>query len=564
MARRLTTLIHAGAGQPCCARWYHLLRHLVRASLAITMLLASAPAVAQSDQPGFAMQALYHDQSAPLTLLVAAALAQPSGKPNWQGPPMRTVTPAMRAVAPAAAMSVTDLGAGSSLPAPPVAADTLLDVPGLAANGSAPANVSAAAGAGQIVQRVGAQLAIYRQSDGALLLGPVEGNVLFRDFGGPDACRLSRRGTPQVLFDAMAQRWIFSQVAWNDGDSVNGPYFICIAVSASADASGAYARYAYPARNAGGQTVFPDDPALAIWPDAYYLSVVTFKGRLGNYQGPQVCGFDRHAMLAGADAQARCRDLPLHVGPVLAASVEGTSAPPAQAPNYLMGLQLDAAGNGQTVLLWRYSFASGSLSPPQVLPVAPFTMACPATYGGPCIIQPAPGELLEAHSDRLMARLVYWAGAQGAMLLANHTVQLERPGGGQAGLRWYAWRIEGDTVTLVHQESFAPDGDSRFMGSIGIDRQGGIVLSYSVSGPATYPGLRYSAGTAETGLMGEGVITNGSGVQVDSGGLWAARSAMVQDGSDSCLLWASGPFIAVTGANTWRTQIAGLRFARCH
>ncbi len=567
MASHSSIVFDTGVRQPIGRRWQVRLRWLLHASVIATLLLTTLQACGQAATPGFAMQALYHDRSAPLTVMVAAALNQPGPGAGNQGAPVRTVTPAMRGPAPATILPGASAAGGPTLPGPAVGADTVLDVPGLAANGSAPANISAAAGAGQIVQQVDSQLAVYRQSDGKVLLGPVDSNALFRDFaGGPgaEACRLHKRGKAQVQFDATAQRWLFSQLAWGDALGVDGPYLVCMALSESADASGPYRRYVYPARNAQGRSVFPDDPSLAIWPDAYFVTSVAFAGQFGSYLGPQVCAFDRKAMLAGSDALARCRDLPIDAGPVLAASMEGSNPPP-QTANYLMGLELDADGHGQHLLLWRFSFSTDSLTSPPALAVAPFTIACPGKVGATCISQPAPGEMLDARSDRLMPRLVYWAGPQGAVLLANHSVQLETPGAApRVGLRWYAWRVQADAVRLAHQATFAPDSDSRWLGSIGIDHQGGIVLAYSVSGPATFPGIRYSAGTLESGLIGEGVITNGSGVQIGNGGLWGARSSLTRDGSNPCLLWASGPFIASTGASTWRTQIASLRFPSCH
>ena len=72
-----------------------------------------------------------------------------------------------------------------------------------------------------------------------------------------------------------------------------------IAVSATADATGAWHRYAFQMPN------FNDYPKLGVWPDGYYLSVNLFNGSAGAFQGPYLCALDRTAMLNGAAATAQ-------------------------------------------------------------------------------------------------------------------------------------------------------------------------------------------------------------------------------------------------------------------
>ena len=98
---------------------------------------------------------------------------------------------------------------------------------------SAPPDTTGAAGATQYVQWVNSSFAVFNKATGAALYGPVPGNTLFSGFGG--ACETSNDGDPVVLYDKLADRWVLMQFAVPTG----GPYFQCIAVSKTSDATGA-------------------------------------------------------------------------------------------------------------------------------------------------------------------------------------------------------------------------------------------------------------------------------------------------------------------------------------
>jgi len=64
----------------------------------------------------------------------------------------------------------------------------------------------------------------------------------------------------------------------------------CVAVSTTSDATGTWARYAFPQPN------FNDYPKSRV-PDGYYISFNMFIGN--SFGGGRACAFDRTAMLAG-------------------------------------------------------------------------------------------------------------------------------------------------------------------------------------------------------------------------------------------------------------------------
>ena len=51
-------------------------------------------------------------------------------------------------------------------------------------------------------------------------------------------------------------------------------------------------------------------------------------------------------------------------------------------------------------------------------------------------------------------------------------------------------RNPGGTQTLYQQGTFSPDLNWRWMGSIGMDKNGKIALGYSVSSGSIFPGIR--------------------------------------------------------------------------
>ena len=136
------------------------------------------------------------------------------------------------------------------------------------------ADTEGAIGPNHYVQWVNLSFAVYARgpvgSTPTLVYGPVAGNTIWTGFGGP--CETTNNGDPVVRYDALADRWVMSQLALPN--SVFGlyfaPFYQCIAVSATADPTGAYYRYQYSFQNLN------DYPKLGVWPDAYYMTMNQF------------------------------------------------------------------------------------------------------------------------------------------------------------------------------------------------------------------------------------------------------------------------------------------------
>ena len=126
----------------------------------------------------------------------------------------------------------------------------------------------------------------------------------------------------------------------------------CVAVSTSGDATGTYNRYGFHL----GSNFF-DYPHLAVWPDAYYMSMNVFNSDGTAYLGPQPFAFDRTAMLAGTTATFISPVDPLggSVPPFLPANLDGFTLPPDGAPNTFLGFP---SSNQYTVYHFQVDFAT--------------------------------------------------------------------------------------------------------------------------------------------------------------------------------------------------------------
>ena len=404
----------------------------------------------------------------------------------------------------------------------------------------------------QYVQWVNEDFAVFDKGTGAILYGPAPGNTLWSGFGG--ACETNNDGDPIVQYDRAANRWILTQFSISGGP----PFFQCVAVSTSPDATGSYYRYAFRYSNEN------DYPKLGVWPDAYYISFNMFQGN--SFVGSRVCAYDRNAMLNGAPTTQQCAQLSAAYGGLLPSDLDGSLAPPAGSPNFFLAF-------GANVLqLWKLHVdwttpANSTLTGPITIPVAAFTEAC---NGGTCIPQSRTKQRLDSLGDRLMYRLAYRRFSDGhEALIVNHSVNA---GNGIAGIRWYELRnpagstMASGTPVVYQQGTYAPDNTYRWMGSMAMDKVGNIAVGYSVSSSAIHPGIRYTGRAPEDplGLLGVEIsIIEGTGSQSRHVSRWGDYSSMRVDPTDDCTLWYTNEYLKSNGTFNWSTRIASFTFTSC-
>ena len=441
-----------------------------------------------------------------------------------------------------------------------VATTSGLNIPGVGSGdygfspNAAPPDTNVAVGATQVVQWVNESFAVFNKATGAIAPGfPKAGNTLWTGFGG--GCEANNDGDPIVQYDKAANRWVLTQFS-----VTTTPYLQCVAVSTTSDATGTYNRYAF----SYGTTQFPDYPKLGVWPDAYYISFNIFNNGT-TFAGAKVCAYDRTKMLTGAAATQQCFQLSTSYGGLLPSDLDGSTAPPTGSPNYFMNF------GSNSLNLWKFHVdfatpANSTLSSSPVnIPVAAFSSAC---GGGACISQPGTSTKLDSLSDRLMYRLAYRHFADGReALVVNHSVKVSGNKHSQVvGIRWYEIRNPQTTPTIFQQGTYSPDGTSRWMGSIAMDKLGNIAMGYSASSGSVNPSIRYT-GRVPTDPVGtmqaENSIFVGGGAQNGNLNRWGDYSALSVDPVDDCTFFYTTEFQKVTGSFNWSTRIASFKFPGC-
>jgi hypothetical protein len=407
----------------------------------------------------------------------------------------------------------------------------------------APPDTNGTVGATQYVQWVNTSFAIFNKSSGALIAGPTAGNTLWSGFGG--GCQTNNDGDPVVLYDKAAQRWVFSQFSVS-----TTPYLQCIAVSTTSDATGTYNRYSFQYGN------FDDYPKMAVWSDGYYETFNMFNGN--TFVGADACAYNRSAMLAGSAATQVCFQQGSSVGGLLPSDIDGTTAPPAGSPNYMVYF----GTNNLNLFKFHVDFttpANSTFTGPTVIPVAAFSPLC---GGGTCVPQPGTTQQLDSLADRLMYRLAYRNFGTHESLVVNHSVTA----GSGGGVRWYEIQNPSGTPTVAQQSTFAPDSNYRWMGSIAMDQAGDMAVGYSVASSSLNPTIRYTgrvpsdpSGTMEAEVN----VVTGTGSQTTSLSRWGDYSAMQVDPVDDCTFWYTQEYIKTNGTFNWNTRIANFKFPTC-
>lgn len=417
-------------------------------------------------------------------------------------------------------------------------------------NGVMPPDTDGDVGPNHYFQMINLSFQIFNKTGGSLY-GPVANSTLWNGF--PGAWTGSNDGDPIIMYDEYSNRWIATQFALPYYP--NGPFWEMIAVSMTPDPTGQWYRYAFQFAD------MPDYPKLAVWHNAYLMSINRFTSGSGNYTGVGAVAFERAKMLTGdPTAQMVVFTYPSSAEPYsfLPADADGT-APPANAPAYFAYMNdfPDKIVIYKMVLDWTNT-TNSTFSLDQSLTTASFASGISG------IVQPGTTRKLDALSDRLMYRLQYRNFGTYQTMVTNHTVNLSNV----AGIRWYEFRKSGTAPWSIYQQgTYSPDNTSRWMGSIAMDAAGNIALGYSVSSSTVYPGIRYTGRMANDPLgemtIAETTIVDGGGSQTGGligNGRWGDYSSMSVDPSTPNTFWFSTEYMQFTSSQAWKTRIASFTF----
>ncbi|MFF7234582.1 Ig-like domain repeat protein [Streptomyces sioyaensis] len=485
--------------------------------------------------------AVRHDTSPPVRSLHTARLdsAPRKAKPTLQLPrPLATA----KGADPAAQRK----------PGSRTAVPTTVNFDGIPGTGSAaPPDPNAAVGSTQVVEVVNTRFAVYSKT-GSPILNPQPTNTLWKTFGG--ACETTNNGDAVVRWDTLANRWIITQLAI--ANATAGPYFQCVAVSQTADATGSYNRYAFQ------YSAFNDFPKLSVWRDAYYVTynMFTEATAVGAFLGPQTCALERESMLNGSAADQQCYQLSPTSFALLGSDLDGSTPPPPGEPELVIGLNPfnnHSLGYSKFHVDWDNP-ANTTYSAPAPLIVDNWVVPPAAVPQG------GTSQTLDGVRGLLMYRLAYRnLGGGVESLVASHSA-----GGtvGNTGERWYELRLDSaGNPTVRQQGTYAPDDTSRWVGSIAQDKAGGIALGYSQSSSTTNPSIRFTGRLADDPLgtmtLGETTVITGGGTQ--TGERWGDYTSMAVDPSNDCTFWYTNQYQETTGYGNWHTRLAAFTLPNC-
>ena len=440
--------------------------------------------------------------------------------------------------------------------------------------GLTPSDVNGDVGLNHYVQGVnaagGTMLGIYTKT--GTLIKELNLKKLWQK--GP--CRERAQGDPVIQYDAMADRWLFTQFAFSSTErGPRPPFFECIALSNTSDPLGAGRTYTFFIDDEW----FPDFPKFGVWRDGYYMTVHLFDRRF-NYKGQGVVAFDRASMLAGTPPRGSSRDkFPAHYffGPddfgALPSDVSGSNPPPPGTPNYMVISKDDSLGaNNDRIDLLEFEVHWNRPKRSKVLlvdrlPTAPFksvlcrgSATCIKQPNSPINLDPLAGEI--GVGNFMNYPLTYRNIGGVETLVMNHTVNV---GDNRAGIRWYEITDPGGTPSITQQDTYSPPTLNRWVGSIAKNGLGEMALGYSVSGSNHFPSVRYTGrqpGDPAGFMDNETSLLEGGGSQTASN-RWGDYTSMSVDPVDDCTFWHTNQYYNQSRPYQWRTVIGSFKFPSC-
>ncbi len=415
---------------------------------------------------------------------------------------------------------------------------------GIGFTGVQPPDPCVAVSSEYVVQMIngsgGAKYKVWNKTSNSLT-GALNVDDLFLGYNG--------LGDPIVVYDRIADRWLLSEFASSGSN-------LLVAISVTNDPLGQFYTYVFQANN------FPDYPKYSVWPDAYYCTT--------NESQTTIYAFERDSMLVGAPAILIRKTVPSLSGfgfqaltPVNFEGVASSNTP----ATFWRHVDDEAHSNtpdpfSDFVQYWTFTpnFSSPSSSPfvgPTTLTVSEFDSDLNGYFAFSAIKQPNSTTRLDPLREVFMNRMNYRNFGIFESIVGCHVTDID--GSDWAGMRWYEFRkTDTSNWTLYQEGTYAPDADSRWMGSIDINANGSICLAYSVSSSTTYPSLKFTGRNVwdSPGVMTltEQTIVAGGGS--NSNNRYGDYAAMVVDPADDSTFWFTGEY---NPSSTWSTRIAQLQ-----
>lgn len=452
------------------------------------------------------------------------------------------------------------------------------------------------AGNGFVVESVNDVLAIYDRS-GNELVGPVDLNTFYgyapaidRSNGqyGPSIT------DPSCYYDSDTKRW-FHVVLTLDRvgttSSLSGTNHLDIAVSQTADPTGAWNVYRLPVQNNGTQGTpdhacdggycLGDYPHIGADANAIFLTTNEFALFGSGFYGAQIYAISKHALASGGSPNVVLWNAGDPSVPAPAFTVWPATSPAGQyqtaqgGTEYMLSSEAVFYNSGRSSTLWVWSVANTSAidSSPlaMTLDVSPLTVqeyavpsanavqkagsapllecfatpGCAPTYlGYPNRVYSSPRRL--STNDSRMQQVTY---ANGKLWGTLDTDVILADGSHGSGVN-YAVLNPQSGVIFANGTLALPDADLTY-GAASVTPSGRGVIAFTVVGPNDYPSAGYAgldakagAGSVHVAAAGAGPWDGFTGIPYfGSGPRWGDYGAAAVDGN---YVWLASEYIAQT------------------
>lgn len=420
---------------------------------------------------------------------------------------------------------------------------------GQTAAGFRPYDPSGAVGPNHYIQMINATVfKVYDKNTGTVLLTGTLGNLWSPATGN--------NGDPIVMYDKAADRWFLAQF----GTSTDRKIYI--AVSTTNNPLGSYYTYTYVSPQ------FPDYLKFSVWQDGYYMT--------SNQSTQKVFCFERTAMLAGTPGarSVYVNYTPPKAGffvPLPGDAADGT-LPAAGTPCPIVSYEdnnwgtayVDRVNLYNMTVNWTPTTPTATITLASQLPVAAFNATYNASWND--VSQPGTTQKLDGIGGAMMYRAQWksWSGYN--TMLLNWAVQISTT---QRSIKWVELRQNQSTgVWSVYQEGiYTPDASTRWMGSLCMDNNGSIGLSYlKANSTSIYPGLYYtgrrSCDPLGTMPVTETLVVAGTGSQ--TGGNRNGDYAHQCLDPDGVTFWSTSEYMGgATGTSAASTRVFSYQIAPC-
>jgi hypothetical protein len=453
------------------------------------------------------------------------------------------------------------------------------------------------AGNGFVVESVNDVMAIY-SSSGSKLVGPVDLNTFYhypaainRATGayGPEIT------DPSCYYDADTQRWfhvVLTLDRFGTTSSLSGNNHLDLAVSQTADPTGAWNIYRLPVQNNGTQGTpdhgcaggfcLGDYPHIGADAHAIFLTTNEYALFADGFYGAQIYAISKQALAAGAAANVAMFNggdpsIPAPAFTVWpAASSGGQYAGGHGGTEYLLSSDAVFYDSGVSSTLWLWSVTNTraiDTDPTAVaLNVAPVTvqqyavpsslarqkpgstplrdcfalLGCAPTYlGYPNFTYSTPRDL--AVNDSRMQQVSY---ANGKLWGTLDTDVLLSDGSHGSGINYFV--INPDSGRIFANGTLAlPDANLTY-GAAAVTQSGRGVIAFTVVGPNDYPSAGYASLDAKVGAGDVHIAAAGAGPWDGFTGIpylgdnrprWGDYGAAAADGN---MVWLASEYIAQT------------------